>query len=35
MVLKAFETWPERKVEAMREAVARKAEVHLCVCVLL
>ena len=33
MVLKVFESWPERKVEAMREAVARKAEVRLCVCV--
>jgi len=28
MVLKAFSDWPEKKVEAMREAVARKGELE-------
>ena len=28
MVLKAFSNWPEKRVEALREAVARKAEIE-------
>ena len=28
MVLKAFANWPEKRVEALREAVARKAEIE-------